>query len=312
MSKSKVLFDLIMCVNAKRCFTAQNVADEFDISLRTAHRYLLEISEMGVPLYTEPGRNGGYRVLNNRVLPPIAFEEDEAFAIFFAFQSLKYYRSLPFEINIASASGKLYASLPDDLKTKMNRLDEVLSFWNLKRSVDSPYLKEIIEAALRNQAIHMEYESKSRVTIREVVPLGVYAYNGFWYMPASNTEQEHIRVFRIDRILSLQYSDNTCSVPMKLDEWLARSNEIMTPVRLYVLLTEEGMRQCKSEPWLEPYIKSASNDAGCIDTVIDQSEIRFSANYFFQLGTEAKVIEPREMSEMIKQKALELMEHYNS
>ena len=69
LSKTKLLFDLILYVNTKRIFTAQDVAQELDISTRTAHRYLMDLSEMGVPLYTEPGRNGGYRILNNRLLP---------------------------------------------------------------------------------------------------------------------------------------------------------------------------------------------------------------------------------------------------
>lgn len=151
MSKAKLLFDLILYVNAKRNFTAQDVANEFDISVRTAHRYLNDISEMGVPLYTEPGRSGGYRILNNRLLPPIMFDEHEAFAIFFAFQSLKYYQSLPFDININSVSRKLYANLPRDVRTKIDQLDAVLSFWNKKRSVSAPFLKEIIEAAAESQ-----------------------------------------------------------------------------------------------------------------------------------------------------------------
>lgn len=58
MSKAKQLMDVMMYVNAKRNFTAQEVADEFGVSVRTAHRYLTEISDMGVPLYTEQGRHG--------------------------------------------------------------------------------------------------------------------------------------------------------------------------------------------------------------------------------------------------------------
>ncbi|WP_372633929.1 helix-turn-helix transcriptional regulator [Cohnella sp.] len=73
MSKARLLFDLIMYVNTKRSFTAQDVAYEFNISLRTAHRYLLELSDLGIPIYTEQGRKGGYRTLKNRTLPPHYF-----------------------------------------------------------------------------------------------------------------------------------------------------------------------------------------------------------------------------------------------
>ena len=40
---------------------------------------------MGLPIYAEQGRNGGYKVLTNRVIPPILFTEEEAVSIFLLF-----------------------------------------------------------------------------------------------------------------------------------------------------------------------------------------------------------------------------------
>ena len=37
---------------------------------------------MGLPIYAEQGRNGGYKVLTNRVIPPILFTEEEAVSLF--------------------------------------------------------------------------------------------------------------------------------------------------------------------------------------------------------------------------------------
>lgn len=168
------------------------------------HRYLVELSKMGVPLYTEPGRNGGYRMLDDRVLPPIIFNENEAFAIFFAFQSLKYYKSLPFEIDIKSVSRKLYVGLPYDIINKIDNLDSVLSFWNKRRSTPSPFIKEIIEAALGNHILYIEYKSKYKNTNRKIAPIGVYSYDGFWYMPAFDLLHNEMRIFRLDRIITLK------------------------------------------------------------------------------------------------------------
>ncbi|MFD0872335.1 helix-turn-helix transcriptional regulator [Paenibacillus residui] len=309
MSKAKLLFDLIMYVNSKRSFTAQEIADEFHVSVRTAHRYLMEISEMGVPLYTEQGRNGGYRILHNRILPPVLLDEHEALAIFFAFQSLRYYPSLPFDTDMDSASRKLYFSLPDDIKKKIDRLESVLSFWNPKRRVSSPFLKEIIEAALDHHVLIIEYRSKSNRKKREVVPIGLYANDGFWYMPAWDMEKDKVRLFRADRILSLENSKRTCELKMNLPDWLD-GYTIHTPVRLYVKLTREGMRQCQSKPWFEPHIVSVDEDSGYIDTMIDYSEVEFLSSYFIQLGTEAQVIEPQEIVELIKKQASRLLDQY--
>ncbi|GGD79256.1 helix-turn-helix transcriptional regulator [Paenibacillus nasutitermitis] len=313
MSKTKLLFNLMMYVNAKRAFTAQDVAYEFDISVRTAHRYLTELSEIGVPLYTEHGRNGGYRVLNNRILPPIIFDENEAFSIFFAFQSLKFYQSLPFDIEMKSVSVKLYSSLPNDVKRKIDRLEAVLSFWNIKRSVPSRYLKEIIDAAAEKQILQIEYISKANNTIRDVSPIGIYAYDGFWYMPALDLANDEVKLFRTDRIVSLKTMDKEHDQQVTISEWLnSHTAQIPSdPIRLFVELTREGLRQCRSQPWLEPESVVGDEDQAYIDTVIDKSEVEFVAKYFLQLGTSAKVIEPREIVDRIRALSQELLLQYS-
>ncbi|HZG82678.1 MAG TPA: YafY family protein [Brevibacillus sp.] len=314
MNKAKLLFDLILYVNTKRRFTAQDVAHEFGISVRTAHRYLADISDLGVPIYTEPGRGGGYRVLNNRTLPPIMFDEEEAFAVFFAFQALKYYQSLPFDIHIGSVFAKLYASLADDMKRKVDRLDSVLAFWNQKRSVSSPFLKEIMEAAIAHELLTIEYVSKSENTVRKVAPIGIYAYDGFWYMPAFDQSYGQVRLFRTDRIVSLERTQQTFIQQNSLSDWLDRytAQTPKQPVRIYVELTREGLRQCRSQPWLEPHIVMVNPEQGYVETVIDHEDWDFVSDYFFQLGTSAKVIEPREMVDRIRKQAQELTRHYTA
>jgi predicted DNA-binding transcriptional regulator YafY len=314
MSKTKLLFDLIMYVNTKNKFTAEEVALEYNVSIRTAHRYLMELSEMGVPLYTEPGRNGGYRMLNNRVLPPIIFNQNEAFAIFFAFQSLKFYKSLPFEIDINTVSRKLYAGLPSDIKNKIDNLDTILSFWNIKRSTPSPFIKEIIDAALESHVLSIEYKSKYNNTYREITPIGVYAYNGFWYMPALDLGRDDIRLFRLDRILALKNTQKRHNPGINLENWLENliTQESNNPVHLYAELTREGIRQCNSQPWLEQYIKISDEDHGYIDMEIDRSELTFVSNFFLKLGTNAKVIKPQEIIDTIRKQLQDTLLHYSS
>ncbi|GAA0386660.1 YafY family protein [Paenibacillus motobuensis] len=312
MSKTKLLFDLIMYVNSRRSFTAQEVADEFGVSVRTAHRYLMEISEMGVPIYTEQGRNGGYRTLKTRVLPPVLFDENEVLSIFFAFRSLAFYESLPFNADIESASRKLLAAMPGDTRGKISQLETVLSFWNPKRGLLAPYLKELIEAAAENRIITMGYQSKSSDKERNVAPIGVYTNDGLWYMPAYDMDTGRIQLFRVDRILSLTVTEDTYKVGTELMEWL-QSYTISSPVRLVVELTREGIRKSRSKPWYQPILLEKEREdgiIGLIDTVIDRNEIPFTAEFFAQLGKEARVIEPQEIIDHIRCHAEELLGHY--
>lgn len=54
----------------KKKFTVRELADEFQVSYRTMWRYLQELSELGVPLYSEPGVQGGYFILKEHKLSP--------------------------------------------------------------------------------------------------------------------------------------------------------------------------------------------------------------------------------------------------
>lgn len=182
LSKAKRLLDILIFASAKKTFTAQEIADEFNISVRTVHRYIVDLSDMGLPIYAEQGRNGGYKVLTNRVIPPILFTEEEAVSIFFAFQSLSYYRDLPFNTEINSVTHKLYSSLQSDAKTKVDKIRSYIAFWNPKRTIDTPLLNEVLTAAIENKNLHFQYESKSGIKTKHVHPIGVYAHDGLWYL----------------------------------------------------------------------------------------------------------------------------------
>lgn len=65
MSKTRKMLELIQVIQMKQQFSVQELADEFEVSYRTMLRYLHELSGMGIPLYAETGKHGGYRLLKN-------------------------------------------------------------------------------------------------------------------------------------------------------------------------------------------------------------------------------------------------------
>ncbi|MGE7950899.1 helix-turn-helix transcriptional regulator [Lysinibacillus xylanilyticus] len=310
MSKAKRLLDILLFVSAKKKFTAQEVADEFNISIRTVHRYILDLSDMGLPIYAEQGRNGGYTVLTSRLLPPILFTEDEVVSIFFAFQSLKYYRDLPFDAEISSASHKLYSSLQHDAKQKVDKLQSYIAFWNAKRAIETPLLKDALEAAIENKNLHIQYESKSGTTTKHIHPLGVYAHDGLWYMPAFDFTKQKILLFRVDRILSIVESEENKDKFLNLEEWFGSPYEIKHPIRLHVLLSREGVRQCKSDPSLGDFVVITQDGTGYIDSIIDKGELNFISPLFYRLGVHAQILEPKELINILRQQAKDILSMY--
>ncbi|EJS73061.1 hypothetical protein ICY_04020 [Bacillus cereus BAG2X1-3] len=313
MSKVKRLLDILIFASAKKTFTAQEIADEFNISVRTVHRYILDLSDMGLPIYAEQGRNGGYKVLTNRVIPPILFTEEEAVSIFFAFQSLGYYRDLPFNTEISSVTHKLYSSLQNDAKAKakVDTIRSYIAFWNPKRAIETPLLNEVLTAAIENKNLHFQYESKSGVKTKHVHPIGVYAHDGLWYLPSYDYGRKKVLLYRVDRILSILSTEENEDTFMNLEEWFAsNSNVVHIPTQLHVLLTTEGVRQCKSVPYLEEFVLINEDGTGYIHSTIDKAEINFITPLFYRLGKDAKVLEPKELIDGLRIRAKEVLHMY--
>ena len=311
LSKAKRLLDILIFASAKKAFTAQEIADEFNISVRTVHRYILDLSDMGLPIYAEQGRNGGYKVLTNRVIPPILFTEEEAVSIFFAFQSLSYYRDLPFNTEINSVTHKLYSSLQHDAKAKVDKIRSYIAFWNPKRTIETPLLNEVLTAAIENKNLHFQYESKSRIKTKHVHPIGVYAHDGLWYLPAYDFNVEKTLLYRVDRILSILSTEENEDTFMNLEEWFASNSHVVhNPTQLHVLLSTEGVRQCKSVPYLEEFVVTNENGTGYIHSTIDKREINFITPLFYRLGKDAKVLEPIELIDGLRMRAKEVLHMY--
>ncbi|WP_142306842.1 helix-turn-helix transcriptional regulator [Bacillus thuringiensis] len=311
LSKAKRLLDILIFASAKKAFTAQEIADEFNISVRTVHRYILDLSDMGLPIYAEQGRNGGYKVLTTRVIPPILFTEEEAVSIFFAFQSLSYYRDLPFNTEINSVTHKLYSSLQHEAKVKVDKIRSYIAFWNPKRTIETPLLNEVLTAAIENKNLHFQYESKSGIKTKHVHPIGVYAHDGLWYLPSYDFGRKKVLLYRVDRILSILSMEENTDTFMNLEEWFAsNSNVVHNPTQLHVLLTTEGVRQCKSVPYLGEFVIVNEDGTGYINSTIDKGEINFITPLFYRLGKDAKVLEPKELTDGLRIRAKEILHMY--
>lgn len=311
MPKSKRLMELMMTVNRKRRFKVQELADEFGVSKRTILRDLQELSEIGVPLYSEVGPHGGYQVVRERVLPPIAFTEEEAVAMFFAVHALRHYSSLPFEAESASALQKFYLHMPGDVRDRIDRMKDRVDFVTPTRSGDAPCLAVLLDAAVNRKVLSVEYESKEQgAKRRRIQPVCIYVNNGLWYCTAYCFLREGYRVFRCDRIRAAAYDETE---PLDLgDVRLSRRDaaEPREPVRLRAELTRAGVQRCEAELWLSKLLQVRKDGSGSIDGDVPRGELPFFAEFFVGLGREATVRGPDELLQAIRAELAALTAKY--
>lgn len=314
MSKAKRLMDLMMTVNRMRKFTVKELANEFDVSPRTILRDLQELIELGVPLYSEVGPHGGYQVLKERILPPIAFKEEEAVAIFFACHALRHYSFLPFETEISSALSKFYNYMPGDVRDRIDQMKNRVDFLTPTRQAEFPYLSILLDGAIYQKVILIDYKSREGISNREIQPVGIYASNGLWYCPAYCFLRRDIRIFRCDRILSAVYSTSETKSINLQHVHLGNRESIVKVEQEYISLNAElsieGVQRCEAELWSEPKLHIRKDGTGWLDGNISKGDVPFFAKFFIGLGHEVTVIHPPELVDCMKRVLTEIMAKY--
>lgn len=317
MSKAKRLVELIMVVNSKKRFNVQELADEFNVSYRTILRDLQELSEIGMPLYSEVGPSGGYGLLKERILPPISFTESEAISIFFVAQSLKSYKNLPFENESKSALKKFYHYLPDEVKKTIDQLNKRLSFLSDSKNLEVPYLKDIFTASVEQKVITVEYDSEKSLSKRDIQPIGVYTVKGLWFAPAYCFESRGFRLFRIDRIKNIFIEEIKAEKidfeNFTLTDWFNQNKhdfKTNNQIDLVVNLSKKAIKKCEIDMWVSANTTLNKDGSGTFKMKVAEEYISWTVNYFIGCGKEAVIKEPASVREMMKKELEKMIAFY--
>ncbi|GIQ69092.1 YafY family transcriptional regulator [Xylanibacillus composti] len=304
MQKSQRLIQMIMRINAKRSFTVKELADEFGLSTRTITRDLQELSELGVPVYSVQGRGGGYKLLQERLLPPISFTEHEAVAMFFACQTMDYFGSLPFGEGADAALHKFYHYLPADVREQIDRLKNRIMFWSPYRFMSAEVLQTLLHSIMVRSVVTIEYKSSSGVSERNIQPIGLYASSGYWYCPAYCFTREDMRQFRADRILSAELNGTIpCRAEISQKTLLDKPNkEGLEQTIIELELTKKGVWLLESNPRFRSFIQHNKDGSGTLTMGIAVQDMKFYVDLLWQWGDEVKIVGPAEAKAYMHQK----------
>jgi predicted DNA-binding transcriptional regulator YafY len=205
VSRTARLLELLVRVQTKPRFTAQELADEFGVSRRTMLRDLHALSGMGVPLRSTPGPGGGYSLPRGGRRLSSSLTVDEARALIVSYEAFLRYPDSPFSAQSLSAVTKLRAALPSEVVAELDRLRRHVAVVEPVREYEAPLLGELLRASLDEAHIKVAYDSiKSGVSERVIFPCGLYASQGFWYCACFDHKREAYVSLRADRFFSAE------------------------------------------------------------------------------------------------------------
>lgn len=179
--------------------TARQLADRFEVSVRTIERDLSALGQAGVPLATRQGRGGGFTLDRSMTLPPLNFTPGEAAAVAVALSSTD---NVLFRRDARSALHKIVSAMPERaLAEARTRAAKVRLLVQQVPDPDAEVAQTIWRAVRDNQVLRIHYLDVGGVeTTREIEPQHVVVGPNGSYLTAWCHLRQDDRVFRMDRI----------------------------------------------------------------------------------------------------------------
>lgn len=206
MKKSERLNQELFYLNNKRRFHLEDLTSEFNISKRTALRDLDELSEIGLPYYTDAGRYGGYTLLNQTLLPPVTFSVQEVQAIFFALSGMKGLSSNPFEKSFPQIQKKLWETLPKKQRQGIDSMASAVYFYSTAPVKSVASLDIVMQSILNEQALSItDTQHVVRKSIIQVFEL--FYRNGIWFCSAVDLATHEWGTYRCDKLTEISLYD---------------------------------------------------------------------------------------------------------
>ena len=211
------LLSIMMLLQARGRLSAETLAEELEVSVRTIYRDIDQLSAAGVPVYADIGRNGGFALLDGWRTRLTGLTAPEARALFLS--GLPGPASeLGLGDEVAAAELKLLAALPADWQTEATRMSSRFHLdprgW-FSTGPRPEFLKAVAEAVWSEKRILIRYDSWTQVSERVVEPLGLVLKGGIWYLVA---QREHgMRTYRLSQIQALAMTGESFVRPADFD-----------------------------------------------------------------------------------------------
>ena len=203
MNRLTRITTILIQLQSKKIVTAKEIAERFEISLRTVYRDIRTLQEAGVPIGSENGV--GYFIVDGYRLPPISLTEEEANSLIVSEVFIKNQGDKSLSKNFNSLLIKIKATLKNFQKENVELLSARTLTFRKGVIIESNWLSDIQNAISSKTQVNISYNSlyKEELTKRNIEPQAIYFTNNVWIVIAFCHLRDELREFRIDRIIHL-------------------------------------------------------------------------------------------------------------
>ncbi|WP_141433910.1 YafY family protein [Bacillus sp. 03113] len=294
------LFEIVYLLLNKKTITAKQLAEQFEVSIRTIYRDVDTLSAAGIPIYTNRGKGGGISLIDDFILNKSIFSEKEQNEILIGLQSLS---AVKFP-EIESVLTKL--SLIFNKQGK-NWIEVDFSNWG-SDDREREKFNLLREAILNKTVVAFDYfNAYGEKMERMVEPLKLLYKGRSWYFHGFCRVKNDFRIFKITRVKNLSQLDETFEGEPPDDIWDDLESRSARKVTLVVRFDERIAYRLYDE--LDPACIQRNED-GSFTAMITFPEDEWVYGYILSYGPDAEVLEPKHIREIIKRKLEESLQKY--
>ncbi|MDP4156346.1 MAG: HTH domain-containing protein, partial [Bacillota bacterium] len=239
MKKVERINIIMRYINNRTHFTISEIMREFNISRSTAIRDIREIEAMGMPLVAEVGKDGGYFVMHNSVLPAIRFTDNEVKALFIAFMATRN-QQLPYLKSRQSLAEKLLGLISENQQDTLVLLNQILLFEGTNPNnpdllelsdLPHPMLEKLIQLLLLDRYLLITVKEKKAIKSFPIYLLHLYHEKSLWLIEGFDLKEEKKQIFPVDQLISVNlFQEKERLSKKKIFEKLSKQEEVINLV----------------------------------------------------------------------------------
>ena len=295
------------------------VARYFEVSAKSIQRdfgYMRDVLHAPIA-YDQKTRGYFYETPGWRFLPAAIWERQEAEALMATRKVLAQYQGTPYYVEVCRALDKVRQYLPENATA-----DEFFAIYSIEQSTSlaiEPRIFATIETAIRSRVkISMTYRASwnQEVTERTVHPYS-FRYSPIrdtWYLIAYCELRNDIRTFALSRIRTISLTRKHFSIEktFSLDTYLDKTFDQIHENELHdvsIRFTPYQAQWIREHRW-HPSQVIVEHEHGGLTLTMKVGALEAIKRWVMRYGSEAEVLEPQELREMIKYELLTMQNMY--
>jgi predicted DNA-binding transcriptional regulator YafY len=291
------LLTVLEVLQARGRVGCRELAERLEVDARSVRRYVRALQDAGVPILSERGRHGGYRLRPGFKLPPLMFTEDEALAITLGLLLARRGGLASAAPAVEGALAKLERVLPEPVRTQVAAVEETLVL-DLPEPAAPPGAGTVLafSAAIRDRrTLRLRYASPRGTAERLVDPYGLVHRSGRWYAVGWCHLRGGVRLFRLDRMERVEPADGTFTPPPGFDvreHLVERLADMFEPWSVEVTVPA-GLAAVRR--WVSPAVARLTEVPGGVLLRCRADNLDWMAYYLARLPWPVTVLRPPEL-----------------